>query len=94
MGFLWWRMHSASCLQDSFERTKYLRPVIGLGVALAVLDEAHAEDASRAVSVARTDGVSKRTGRFGCPLAMVPSAGAGARIREVRAACAAATHLW
>ena len=92
-GLLWWRTRSTSCLQDSFEHMKYFGPVRGLGVALAVLDEAHAERTSCAVSVARADGVSKRTGHLGCSLAVVPSAGAGTHIWEVRAACAAATHL-
>ena len=80
--------------QDSFERTKYFGPVSGLGVASAVLDKARAEEASRAMSVACADGVPKRTGRLRHPLAVVSSASAGARIQEVRAACAVATHLW
>src|ERR1700761_6130414 len=87
-------MRSTSCLQDSFERTKYFGPVNAPGVALAILDEARADGASCSMSVARADGVSKRTGRWGRPLTMVPSAGAGARVREVRAACAATNHLW
>ena len=80
--------------QDSFERTKYFGPVSGLGVASAVLDKARAEEASRAMSVACADGVPKRTGRLGRLLAVVSSAGTGACIREVQAACTAATHLW
>src|ERR1700761_5388396 len=87
-------MRSTSCLQDSFERTKYFGPVNAPGVALAILDEARADGASCSMSVARADGVSKRTGRWGRPLTMVPSAGAGARVWEVRAARAATNHLW
>ena len=53
LGLLWWQTHFTSCFQDSFERVKYFGPVSGLGVASAVLDEAHAENALHAVSVAR-----------------------------------------
>src|ERR1700761_2720732 len=87
-------MRSTSCFHDSFECTKYFGPVNTPGVALAVLDEARAEGASCPMSVARADGVLKRTSRWGGPLTVVPSAGAGARVREVRAACAATNHLW
>ena len=93
-GLLWWQTCCTSCLQDSFECMKYFGPVSGLGVTLAVLNKVRAEEASHAVSVARADGVSKRTGCLGRPLAVVPSAGTGTCIWEVRAACAAATHLW
>ena len=86
-------MRSASCLHDSFERTKYLGPVVSLSVALAVLDEARAEGTLGSMSVARADGVSKCTGRRGRSLAMVPPTGARARIQRVQAACAAANHL-
>ena len=55
----------------------------GLGIALAVLDEARAEEASCAMSVARVDGVPKRTGGLGHPLAVVFSTGTGTRIQEV-----------
>ena len=63
---------SASCLHDSFEHTKYFGPVSGLSVALAVLDEACAEDALDSMSIARVDGVSKHTGRFGRPWKVYP----------------------